>query len=311
MPILSRENLKGIWGTVLLPINSDDSIDYECIQDEINLLCRSGIDGLYSNGTAGEFYNQTENEFDLINQLMAEICHKWGMPFQIGASHMSPQISLERIKRAKPLQPHAFQIILPDWVVTNSEEQITFLKKIADAAAPIPLVLYHPGHAKTKLSPLDFKHFSEEIPELIGIKVAAGGAEWYSQMRSAAIPLSVFVPGHRLATGVKETVGAGAYSNVACINPVATKNWYQLMLENIGEALLVEQRILLFFERCIIPFHTAGYTDMALDKFLAAVGGWSGIDTRLRWPYHGIDKGEIHKVRKIGQEILPEFFVEQ
>jgi hypothetical protein len=46
-----------------------------------------------------------------------------------------------------------------------------------------------------------------------------------------------------------------------------------------------------------------------LDKFLAAVGGWAQIGTRLRWPYKGIDKNEIALVRKIGQKILPEFFI--
>jgi 4-hydroxy-tetrahydrodipicolinate synthase len=47
------------------------------------------VSGIYSNGTAGEFYNQTEDEFDQISFLLAEKCNKVQMPFQIGCSHMN------------------------------------------------------------------------------------------------------------------------------------------------------------------------------------------------------------------------------
>ena len=112
---LTAKELKGNWGTLLLPINNDDSIDYTILADEIDYFISAKLDGIYSNGTAGEFHNQTEEEFDKIQELMAEKCHKAKMRFQIGASHPSPIISLQRIKRTTALRPDAFQIILPDW----------------------------------------------------------------------------------------------------------------------------------------------------------------------------------------------------
>ena len=96
--MLTAINLKGNWGTLLLPINPDDSIDYARLADEIDYLIEAKIDGIYSNGTAGEFHNQTEEEFDKINELLAEKCHRSNMPFQIGASHPVPIISFERLK---------------------------------------------------------------------------------------------------------------------------------------------------------------------------------------------------------------------
>ena len=308
MPVLTKEQLHGTWATLLLPIQSDNRIDYGCLENELDFLSQSGINGIYSNGTAGEFYNQTEAEFDIISERMATTCHKANVPFQIGASHTIPIICLERIERTKSLKPGAFQLILPDWVAVNPAEQLVFLKKIAERAAPIPLVLYNPGHAKTKLMPPDYQRLANAVPELLGIKVAAGGPDWYAQMRSVSNRLAVFVPGHRLATGMKEKVGVGAYSNVACINPTAAQRWYQLMLDDIDEALNVETRILDFFNRCILPFHAKGYSDTALDKFLVAVGGWAKIGTRLRWPYQGIDPAAVAAAQKTGQNILPEFF---
>jgi hypothetical protein len=38
---------------------------------EIDAMIAFGVDGIYSNGTAGEFHTQSEQEFDLISQCLA------------------------------------------------------------------------------------------------------------------------------------------------------------------------------------------------------------------------------------------------
>src|SRR5690606_11645562 len=105
MKPLTSQELKGSWATLLLPINEDESIDFSRLSDELNALLDAHVSGIYSNGTAGEFFTQTEAEFDRINELLAERCESRNMPFQIGASHMSAQTSLERVKRAAQLKP--------------------------------------------------------------------------------------------------------------------------------------------------------------------------------------------------------------
>jgi dihydrodipicolinate synthase/N-acetylneuraminate lyase len=305
---MNAKDLKGNWGTLLLPINADDSIAYGRLGDEIDHLIAAGLDGIYSNGTAGEFHNQSEQDFDRVQALMAEKCRKAGMPFQIGASHPSPLLSLERIKRTVTLGPAAFQIILPDWVAAGEEEQDRFLEKMADAARGIPLVLYNPPHAKTLLTPRDLLRISRANPRVIGIKTGAGDAAWYQEMRSYAPVLSVFVPGHLLATGMQEGVAAGAYSNMACLSPKGSQAWWQLMQTDLPAALRVQERILKFFDQCIVPYKRAGFSNPALDKFLAAVGGWGSVGTRLRWPYKWIDEQEAVAARTIARRLLPEFF---
>lgn len=307
--MLTAKTLKGNWGTLLLPINADESIDYARLADEIDYLTDMAIDGIYSNGTAGEFHNQLEDEFDCIQQLLANKCLAAKIPFQIGAAHSSPFISLKRIQRSVDLRPDAFQVILPDWVVAAEEEQVTFLKKIVEAAGEIPLVLYNPPHAKSVLSPTDFERISMAVPQLIGIKVASGNQDWFVKMRERAASLSVFVPGHLLATGVHERVASGAYSNVACLSPRGAQGWWNLMQTDIGAALEIEVRILQFFEECISPFKERGFSNPALDKFLAAVGGWSSVGTRLRWPYKWIAETEVKAVRRKAEKYLPAFFL--
>ncbi|HVY76551.1 MAG TPA: dihydrodipicolinate synthase family protein [Puia sp.] len=305
--MLTKNNLRGNWGTLLLPVNTDESIDYNRLSGEIDYLISAGLDGIYSNGTAGEFHNQTEEEFDEIQGLLAEKCRNAGMRFQIGASHSSPIISLERIKRAVALKPDAFQVILPDWVITGEAEQVYFLQKVAETTAGIPLVLYNPPHAKTVLGPTDLCKLAKEVPQLIGIKVAGGDAQWYKDMQQCSSTLAVFVPGHFLATGFRQGA-SGAYSNIACLSPKGSQWWWELMQTDLDQALLLQTRILEFLDECINPYKQAGYSNPALDKFLAAVGGWSDVGTRLRWPYRWIKEDEVSAARKKALRLLPEFF---
>ena len=70
--------LKGTWATVLLPIAADESIDFARLQRDLDYLVESGVDGVYTNGTAAEFFAQTEEEFDRISRMVAETCGRRG-----------------------------------------------------------------------------------------------------------------------------------------------------------------------------------------------------------------------------------------
>jgi len=308
MEKLTAATLKGNWATLLLPINPDNTINFKQLAGEIDSLITAGVDGIYSNGTAGEFHNQTEVEFDKINQLLAVKCHMAGMRFQIGASHPSPIISLERVKRSTVLKPDALQVILPDWVAANAEEQVIFLQEIAANSNNIPLVLYNPPHAKTVLTVDDLQQLVNAVPQVIGVKLLSRDEQWMADMQQLAQQIAVFVPGHFLASGFKSKVASGSYSNVACINPKAAQKWWGLMQTDIGAALDIEQRMLQFFKECIAPYQQKQYSNPALDKFLAAIGGFVKTGTRLRWPYKFISENDVVPARERAMQLIPEFF---
>lgn len=308
MKPLSSEEIYGNWATLLLPVNPDNSIDYPALEAEIELLIFMNVNGIYSNGTAGEFYNQTEAEFDRVSGILADKCNAAGMPFQIGCSHMSPLLSLERVRRAVSLKPSAIQVILPDWFPPGMSEIIDYLEVMAAAAAPAGLVLYNPPHAKKKLSPEDFGRIRDADIPLVGCKVAGGDAQWYRSMKELVPGLSLFVPGHQLATGY--TLGAaGAYSNVACLHPGMAQQWYELMKTDIDKALELETRIQAFMNGYMVPYiREQAYSNQAVDKFMAALGDWVPITPRLRWPYKWIPEAELAAAREHGRRLLPEFF---
>lgn len=297
--------IAGNWASLLLPIEADDSIEFSKLGDEIDILIEAGVDGIYSNGTAGEFHNQTEAEFDRIQPALAERCKRAGMPFVIGACQPDPAIMLNRVRRAASYGPAAIQVILPDWWPLTNDEAIDFLHRASEGAGGVALILYNPPHAKRVLSPKDLAAILAPVPGVTGVKLADGGNDWYVEARTYLQAVSLFVPGHHLATGVKEGVAAGSFSNVACLSPRGAQRWTQMINEDIAAALEIEQRICRFMDEHIVPFRQKlGYSNAALDKLLAAVGNWGPVGTRLRFPYRWIAQDEAERLREIARREL-------
>ncbi|MDN5854421.1 MAG: dihydrodipicolinate synthase family protein [Actinomycetia bacterium] len=309
MTPLTADSLSGVWGSVLLPVGSDDAIDWDRLEAEVDVLAASPLDGVYAHGTAGEFHTLSEDEYDRVSALLAAVCSRTGKAFQIGASHPVGQVTLGRIGRTRDLAPGAYQVVLPDWLALTDDECVAFVRRVGEVADPVPIVLYNPPHAKTSATPALLMRLLDEIPSLIGLKVADGDAGWYASMRDVLERCAVFVPGHHLATGLANGAG-GSYSNIAALSPVGAARWYALMRTDPAAALDIEERIAELFARHVEPLQRTGLSNPALDKFLAAVGGWADVGLRVRWPYDPAPQDVVAPARRDARTLLPELFGE-
>lgn len=223
---------------------------------------------------------------------------------------MSARLSLNRIRRAARFRPAAIQVILPDWIPIQPDEVVAALSGMAAAAGDVPLVLYNPPHAKTRLGAAALLRAADEVPQVIGIKVAGGDPSWYRTMRPVIARLAVFVAGHTLASGLAQGA-AGSYSNVACLSPAGAVAWYAMMRSDPARAQDVEVRLQRFLTAHITPLQRRGYGNPALDKTLAHIGGWAGIGTRVRWPYRGVPEAEAAALRPAARRAVPELIPDQ
>ena len=309
MTPLRADEIRGNWATLLLPIQPDDAIDYALLAEELEQFIKAKVNGVYSNGTAGEFHTQTETEFDRVNEILAERCERVGMPFQIGVSHSSAQIARERLRRGKLLAPSAFQVTLPDWFPPSFPEVLTFLEKMAEEAAPIPLIIYNPPHAKRRLVPQEWHIIADGVPGVVGMKVPGGDDAWYAVMRPLFARLSVFIPGHLLAEGLAR--GAhGAYSNVACLSPRGAQRWCELCIQDPAAGSALGRKIAAWWQANIAPLITRdGLANFAADKAAAVAGGWlPGFTTRVRWPYRSAETAVARRIGESARAEIPELF---
>jgi hypothetical protein len=81
-----------------------------------------------------------------------------------------------------------------------------------------------------------------------------------------------------------------------------------MMHADLPRALQIEQDILKFFAACVAPLQQQGYSNPALDKFLATVGGCYQVGTRLRWPYEWIPEAQVAAAREQARQMIPYFF---
>lgn len=56
-----KHALAGNGAGHLVPINADNSISFDKLGAQIDILIDAKVGGIYSNGTAGEFFNQSEH----------------------------------------------------------------------------------------------------------------------------------------------------------------------------------------------------------------------------------------------------------
>ncbi len=307
LPFTARD-IRGTYATLLLPLREDDSIDYDRLQQQLGYYAAAGIDGIYSNGTAGEFFSQSAAEYQKVSRLFADTCSRIGLPYQIGAAWPTPQEALQRVSWAAEFAPSAIQVTLPDWWPPSTAESILYLKRLAAAAGSISLVLYNPPHAKRVLPPAELREVVDAVPQVIGLKTGAGDVGWYASMGSLLTEISVFVPGHTLATGWR-LGAAGSYSNVACLQPFGAVRWNRLMDIDADLAQQQEADIQRFMTDAILPFREQhGFSNMALDKLLAWIGNWCDMSLHLSWPYLGISVAQAQGLRQCARERLPFLF---
>jgi dihydrodipicolinate synthase/N-acetylneuraminate lyase len=296
----------GIWGAVLLPLSKTGNIDLSALAEMVDALCQSGVAGIYTNGTAGEFFNQTEADFDAITAIVLDRAEQARMPVQIGVSNSNARVARDRLTRIAHSGAVAAQVTLPDWWPPSSDEQARFIAGMSEAGQGMPLVLYNPPTAKARLTIDGIAALRAVTPDLVGVKVAGGDAEWYSERRAKLRKLSVFVAGHTVAFG--RPLGAdGAYSNVACLSPSgAVRQWRQIETDP-SAALDLEARFQKFLHETMIPLaRDHGLSDAALDKAMVAAGGWMPIRPTLLWPYSGATDEMVVAIRAGARKFVPE-----
>ncbi|WP_220446663.1 hypothetical protein [Nonomuraea deserti] len=81
-----------------------------------------------------------------------------------------------------------------------------------------------------------------------------------------------------------------------------------MMAARPDAALDLERRIGEFLAAHVQPLQRSGYAGAALDKFLANLGDWADIGTRVRWPYGSVDASLAERLRPLARARMPELF---
>lgn len=164
-------NVNNLIAATYAPMKPDGSLNTELIQSYSNFLIKNKVEGVFMNGSTGDFVSLTIEE-------RKEITLAWSKT-KTSDLYLIDHVGSPNLKVAKELAAYAsnkvdaIAVLAPYYFKLNTiEKLVTYCKEVAASAPNLPFYYYHiPVLSGADLNMLDFlKVASKEIPTLEGIK---------------------------------------------------------------------------------------------------------------------------------------------
>ncbi len=179
------EKIKGLIDAPFTPFHEDGSLNLAPIPEYAALLARSGLKGVFINGSSGEGYMLTEEErMQLAEAWMAAVPKDFKVIVHVGSTS---------VMSSRRLAAHAQKIgawgigamATPFPKIGNIEQLCRYCEEIASAAPELPFYYYHiPAFNGAFLSMYDFlKAVDGRIPNFAGIKYTFESLYEYNRCR--------------------------------------------------------------------------------------------------------------------------------
>jgi len=97
---LTRDNLHGVWAAIATPVIGQDRFDEGVFRENIRRLHATGVHGVSSTDSDGEFHADELEEFRRIVDVFADETGRLGIPSQIGVTWCNTLGMLDRLSHA-------------------------------------------------------------------------------------------------------------------------------------------------------------------------------------------------------------------
>lgn len=173
--------IEGILVPLLTPINEKEEVNYEQLKNLTEYVIQGGVNGIFVNGTTGEFARfSTEDRRKIVRTVVDAA--KGKVPVLAGVSECGTRRVLENIKAAEDAGAEAVVTTMPYYFPTTSvKEQIDFVRDVTKSTT-LPVLLYNIpsviGYALTE------RLLDEvcRIDNLYGIKDSSGKKESFDRL---------------------------------------------------------------------------------------------------------------------------------
>jgi len=306
---LSRQTLGGVWAALIVPWTADDEVDGERFARECRSYGGTGVGGIYTGGTTGEFYAQDDEAFDQITRIACEEGHAAGLPVQVGCTALSTRTAKKRIATAVEAGADGIQIAYPFWLELKADEALNFFKDIAREAGSTPIILYHTSRAKRKLSPQEIGVIAREVPTFIGMKDTGCDIATLKAMLAEAPDLAIsggedFY--ERMPNG-----GRGGYCSITGLNARYVVRYHDLCAAGkLKEAEPHHRTISRLLEEALLPMNrNEGLWDSAIDRIQRAAGG-GDVGIKCQGPYRSGTQEHVRRLKEWCRANAPELLAQ-
>lgn len=229
--------IAGLGTALVTPFHADESIDHASLKKLVEMQIAGGADFLVACGSTGEASTLSEDETDEVISAVIE-ASAGRIPVIAGCTHNSTREAVRRAQRIARIPGLAGILTAnPYYNKPTQQGQYLHFKAIADAIAPLPLILYNiPGRTAANLLP-DTAVRLAEISNIIGIKESSGNLEQIREViAKKPAKLAVFAGDDYLAAPIIAAGGVGLISVASNVAPQQVKAVVTAALAGNAEA---------------------------------------------------------------------------
>ncbi|TWU57496.1 dihydrodipicolinate synthase family protein [Rubripirellula reticaptiva] len=248
------ERISGIFTPNITPVDASGRMDEDKLCGYVDWLIDRGVDGLYPNGSTGEFVRFTAAERRRIAQVVIEQA-AGRVPVMAGAAEANARETIEACEAYGAMGARAVAIVAPYYYRLSSEGVYAYFREIADNVS-VDVTLYNiPLFA----SPIDVStviRLASDCPRIVGIKDSSGDLPNMMRMISAIRPMRddfSFLTGWDASLVPMLIVGCDGGTNATSgVVPELTRAIHRsVQAGNIDDAMKMQYQLLPLFDALI------------------------------------------------------------
>lgn len=290
--------IKGIIPAILTPMNEDESINFDIMQEQIDRLIEGGVHGLFSFGTNGEGYILSESEkIEILEETIEKVAGR--VPVYAGTGCISTKDTIRLSCKAQELGADILSIITPSFALASQEELYTHYVEVAKHI-DIPIVLYNiPARTGNKLLPETVARLAKDVDVIMGVKDSSGDWDnllaYINQTKDLDKDFRVLSGNDSLILPCLKAGGAGGIAGCANVYPHVLSSIYNLFKEGkLDEAEKAQDSIASL--RAVFKY---GNPNTIVKTAVSLLGYNVG---KCRAPFNYVPKEGIDALKKVLEE---------
>lgn len=290
--------IKGIIPAILTPMNEDESINFDVMQEQIDRLIEGGVHGLFSFGTNGEGYILSESEkIEILEETIEKVAGR--VPVYAGTGCISTKDTIRLSCKAQELGADILSIITPSFALASQEELYTHYVEVAKHI-DIPIVLYNiPARTGNKLLPETVARLAKDVDVIMGVKDSSGDWDnllaYINLTKDLDKDFRVLSGNDSLILPCLKAGGAGGIAGCANVYPHVLSSIYNLFKEGkLDEAEKAQDSIASL--RAVFKY---GNPNTIVKTAVSLLGYNVG---KCRAPFNYVPKEGIDALKKVLEE---------
>ncbi|QEF97049.1 4-hydroxy-tetrahydrodipicolinate synthase [Stieleria maiorica] len=243
--------ISGILTPNITPVDRDGRVDEDTLRRYVDWLIEKGVDGLYPNGSTGEFIRFTAEERRRIVEVVVDQTDG-RVPVLAGAAEANSKETIAACEAYGAMGVRAVAIVAPFYYRLSDQGVYAYFREIADAVS-VDVTLYNIPQFASPISVETVVRLASECPRVVGIKDSSGDLPNMMRMISQIRPLRedfCFLTGWDAALVPMLVAGANGGTNATSgVVPELTRAIHRSVVAgDIEQAMKLQYQLLPLFD---------------------------------------------------------------